>query len=1071
MPQPTNELPSAPSQTEAVLEPVILDPPAQSQPAQSEPPAVSSSPVEISEELPEVAPIEPVFIDAVLPPAPVETVVDIFEPGVVEDVVPEDGGPASNNIQNFMLMTIYNPVFRSALKLLSGLNKKMKRVMMWFVLLVQLLAFPPSWFCAFVLFIIFYLMLIPYSVYGFLFSNKPVVKSLLTFETKAEPVTPRPYLSYYIAIQLVLPVTVLWFGFDMLLWPTLCIMLSALLESAFGTVFGYASGMAVFQLENILCFIYLFFTAKLFGKLTTGFSCSRRYRIVDPDEQPGKGNRPKKASFGKVEYTMDIKDMVVTEVYSFSIDCLAISYDFFAVDLKERKICGTAFLDEAAVNTGRLTRNELKSSVQKSIEKAGYIEWDREYMAKHSVMRNTVEAIVAYNDSHDVEDVKNPLSKLNFILMGASHMRPWWTVGRVNQVICFFSMLSIGFGFIFMAIKFVAFVQTLFALAGSLLGLAGSFLGMSAALIKSVNFPPVAVAYDMNPETYPPVGSFGYRVYDDIAGRWDEDHDEWLPMKTNEVGDNKDLRIYQDIKVADPRTISRKVMGCFAPWTIPGICMPEVDGNCPLTFFLGLIHRGAGKTPTPDQAVLDSKKEYVVEILESMVPPASEDEVLDVEEALAGTSYTEARKETIRGWEDDAIEFDEAAVKTTASFGKKEKSKTPDKHGRTIHGAHEITWAGGIFGSLGRFVKTLEHVVYASIPANIKQMKPEEQNEKISNLGPGSKTANDFSSYEASFSREVQESAQFVAYDHYYQNTSYAESVPKHARTMLGGQNTLKTKFGNGSIKNLKCSGDFDTSFSNWFDNFCTICHIFMVKFQVHWTDCMDWILCEGDDNITDDHGFELTNLDFEKYGMTAKVEGPGEGLYMELEDAGFCQKHINPITGTQFGDPIRYLGKTVDIPIEYIDARMSKKLGMMKAKSMSTLATMQDAPVISEYAWRLLEFTEGIYVSEKMRKKAAKWGAPILSFSNFRKPVIKHADRLAVSEVFGFTLTQQAEFTQALLDWKGGPLVLPLGWFPDVWVRYYDEYATHEKESDYQGWGNPGFYDYFVGRLSQVTK
>jgi len=232
----------------------------------------------------------------------------------------------------------------------------------------------------------------------------------------------------------------------------------------------------------------------------------------------------------------------------------------------------------------------------------------------------------------------------------------------------------------------------------------------------------------------------------------------------------------------------------------------------------------------------------------------------------------------------------------------------------------------------------------------------------------------------------------------------------------------------------------------------------------------MDWILCEGDDNITDDHGFELTNKDFAKYGMTAKVEGPGEGLYMELEDAGFCQKHINPVTGTQFGNPISYLGKTLDIPIEYIDAKMSKKLGMMKAKSMSTLAAMQDAPVISEYAWRLLELTEGIYVSEKMRKKAAKWGVPILSFSNFRKPVIKHADRLAVSEVFGFTLTQQAEFTQALQDWRGGPLVLPLGWFPDVWAHYYDEYSTSERESDFQGWENPGFYEYFVGRLSEVA-
>ena len=904
-----------------------------------------------------------------------------------------------------------------------------------------------------------YMFLIPYSIFRFFFHDKPyVVDKKRVIRCPTVPVTPSFYLAYFVAIQLILPIGLVWFSFDLFLWPGLCIALADALSEGYGNIIGYSLGMGLFQAENVVTLLYGLMMAWIYKSIMRGFTVTRMYVIVDCDEQPEATYRPKKQSFAKVEHVMDIKDVEVYETYTYGIATLALSFDFYVVKLKTGKMCGTLFFDETAPSGGKRKGRELESYLQGQFEKAGYIDWNREYMSDNRIIQTTIEVIMAWEMEGQREEVENPLSRYNLVLFGPSTHRPWWTVGHIHKFISVIALAALIFGFVYMAYQFIKFLFAIWVFIQATATFGGSCLG---ALHNATKFP----GAEGSEIVEHPKGVFGFRVYDNIAGRYDQDTGDWVPMKTNLVGANKDLEIRLDSKNVDPRSIPRVMMGAFSPFFSPGFAMPKGDLKCWLTFWCGLIHRGAGKTPTPNQNVLDSKGAYADEILRALITPACEADIMDTEEALNQTSYTEKRKDQIREWESAAQEFDDSEGKCTAPFGKDEPKVSTGKHDRTIQGGHETLWAGGIFGSLGRFVKTMEHAIYPMIPCNIKQMKPVDQVRKILGLGPGTKTVNDFSSYEASFSREVQESAQFRAYDHYFQNTSYAEVVPKHARTMLGSRNTMKSKYGTAKISNLKCSGDFDTSFSNWFDNVVTLCHIFWVKFEVHWTDAMNWILCEGDDNITDDQGFELTNEDFAPYGLTAKVE---TGL--DLVEAGFCQRFINH-TGNLLGDPIRYFGKCQYIPIQYANAKMSKKLGMVKAKAMSTLAFTPDCPVISEHAWRVLELTQGIYVSHKMLAKAKKYNVEILSLTNFRKPVILEADRLAMSEVFGFTLEQQRIVTESLAKWNGGPFQLPVDWFPDNWVEFYDEYSTVEKESTLLGWGNDSFFDYFTGRLGEVTK
>jgi len=895
------------------------------------------------------------------------------------------------------------------------------------------------------------LALVPYTIYQFFFHEKEELKYTSRIRCEAKAVTPRIYMSVYVGIQLILPIGLIWASFDLFIWPGLCIWLTEVLTSQLGIPMSFFVGMTVFQAENVLTMLYGLMMMWIYNVIMKGFKVSREY-LIKETEQPDVGDNPKKMSHGPVKYLMDIKEAEVYEICSYGFEPLQLSFDFYAVKLKTIKFSGTLFYDEAGTHSGARQEAALTDYLQKTFEKAGYIHWNRVYMTENNIISNTIEVVTAYANSLKKEEIDNPLSHLNLIIHGPTSYRPWWTIGHVHKILTLMTILSFIGGFVFMTYQFLRFLS----LAAVFIYWVFSTLSIYALRLNDATKFPAA-----NGEM--PDGVFGFRVYDDITGRYEAG--VWTPMKTNQVGENKELEISLDPKNIDPHYIIRTRMGAFSPFFIPGFAMPKGDLKCWLTFWCGLIHRGAGKTPTPDQSLLDSKREYAEEMLQCLIAPACEADVMNEEEALRATHYTEKRKEQIRNWERNAHEFDMTRGNVTAPFGKDEPKQETGKHDRTIQGGHETLWESGVFGSLGRFVKTMEHAIYSVIPSNIKMMTPAEQTEKIRSLGPGTKTVNDFSSYEASFSTQVQESAQFAAYDYYYQNTSYAEDVPEYARKILGDLNIMKSKYGTAKIRNLKCSGAFDTSFSNWFDNVCTICHIFWKKFQVHWTDALDWILCEGDDNITDDHGLTVTNKDFEPYGLTAKVE---TGL--NLEEAGFVQRFISD-AGTLLGDPIRYLGKSQYIPIQYIDAKMSKKLGMVKAKAMSTLSMMPDCPVISEHAWRVLELTKGVHVSQKMLDKAKKYGLDILDFSNFRPPVIKYCDRLAMSYVFDFSLERQEIVTKTLAKWTGGPLQLPVAWFPENWIQFYDEYATRDKESTLLSWGNDHFFDYFTGRLSEVLK
>jgi len=557
-------------------------------------------------------------------------------------------------------------------------------------------------------------------------------------------------------------------------------------------------------------------------------------------------------------------------------------------------------------------------------------------------------------------------------------------------------------------------------------------------------------------------GVFGYRVDDAV----------FRNVTMNDIGrspwNDKALKVE---KVQAVPTADRRVMATFSPFAVSGVAMPVSDRGHAITTLAGLAHRGAGSTPKPNPKHMAVKRRIVDEICEAHFPPLNDSDLLPFEQLLSGLSYNQTRIDTIRQMHEDRPgdfyqpedrhKHGVSAHRPTGYFNKEEPYGS-FKFPRGIHAMGAELLKADVWGNMGRFIYAVQEVVY-SIPPQIKHLTPQGVAERLMALGPGSKTVSDYSSYEASFTRDVQESAQFRLYDHMASGLSQGSALMEHIRWALGKTHRAKNKFFTVTLKNLKCSGDFDTALSNWFDNVATWAAVLDIRHGIHWSDSINWFLCEGDDNITDDHGLEVNASDFANLGMKAKVES-----HLDPGEAGFCQKYVTE-AGTLVGDVILFLGKRNYLPTKYHNASRACKMSLARVTAMSILSALPNAPGISEWAWKVLELTDGVVVRASHlyeasirygqnvwknyeaghRLRGAGLAERLIAPVTFSKPQIMYEDRVAVSEVFGFSLEQQLDLTIALDRWVGGRLFLPLSWFPAAWVDFYDSYNTIDGQYD----------------------
>lgn len=814
-----------------------------------------------------------------------------------------------------------------------------------------------------------------------------------------------------------LPFIVAFFVADLIFWPLICGSVAWIVSVLFSVWYAPFVFSFLFWIENVAVGAVAYSVKVLYSMFIGSIICKKKVYLRYAD-RPGKeiqeeDRRPLDSTFGDRSYVMDLCHYDVDELYFISFPYWNVIIPVGKHNIVyDRLVSGAAIALFGANVSSNRTEKEFADSIRRLLSKCSKIDWDAETMVKHGVLEGTCKYLELLKRKTDQES-----NRVELELKGSDEPlfgKPWWMdtwLGKLFIAVLVVSILTFGPYLLYnMAHYLICALTTVFV----------SIVWVVESVVQAGHSTHSFVAESV----VQPVGMYGYRATDFV-------------MRTVSINSVDPGKMLNFTSVWGQMFTDRNIMAVFSPFAIFGVAMPVADRNDTATTMAGLIHRGAGLTPTSDPDWTRAKKQIVQEICESHFLPLNDSDLLSFDKMLEATSYTKDRKEAIHRLHANRTEdFGRLGMKNreTGMFNK-EEPMAEYKHARSIHAMGKKLLETDVWGSLGRFVHTVQHHVY-ELPPSIKKLNPKQIVDKLLTLGPGNKTVSDYSSYEASFKRGVQESAQFALYDYMAQNLSgYASRIKRHYRWVLGGTNAVKNKFFNAEIKNLKCSGDFDTALSNWFDNVATWATVFHTKHGVHWTDSINWFLAEGDDNITDDHGYEFTPEDFAKLGMKAKIS-----TQLELNEAGFCQKYVNPETKNLVGDVIAFLGKRQYLPTKYQNANLSTKLSLARATAMSTLATYPNAPGISEWAWRVLELTASVTVRQShLHEQQMKHGFTHVTLpTKFVEPEIILSDRIMVSEVFGFTLGQQEELTTALQSWAGGNLLLPVGWFPEVWRDFY---------------------------------
>lgn len=875
----------------------------------------------------------------------------------------------------------------------------------------------------------------------------------LTFEVEVdESITPYSWVRLAILMKLA-PFLLMFFFFDLGLWPHICILTGTIVGTITSNVWVLPVFIGLMALENFLVGYLVYYSKVFFNNLLGQITFRHRVTLnpVNDQREFGDDHRPIDCTFGPRHYVPAEGRYFVDEVAYLSFDYWSIHFCLGERMIAQRWASSTAIALFGSTITSHLSAKEYSNAIRRNLSKCSKIDWNAEHMIRNDTMESTclfLEYLKMKIDQKDhIKSVDIQVTSDGPLLGKPRWLNTW--VGKIYVAVCILGLIYFGLsaffsivGSIFRTIcLFWAYVVAFFHKANEIPGMFAIMREGTGPLPHHTNTTPSSENLHF-PGGFNQAwhgfgagfGVYGVRITDKIFEN----------VKINTPDPLKELEFTNFF----PEIIKdRNIMGVFSGFAIPGIAMPMIDRNDAKTTAAGLVHRGAATTPKVDPVWNKRKKEIVDELIDRHFLPYNDSDLIGFNEMIDNTSYTLDRKRQIKDWHENRDEdFARPTRHKQTGMFNKEEPYMELKQARSIQGMYRTLTESDVWGSVGRLVHTVQRDVY-DLPPSIKHLNPQGIIDKMMELGPGSKTVSDYSSYEASFKEPVKEAAQFRLYDRLTENLSgYAKRVRGQARWVLGRTVDVKNKFFNATIKHIKCSGDFDTALSNWFDNVATWLTVFDMRHGVHWTDSINWIRCEGDDNITDDRGFLFEADDFANLGMTAKISNN-----LTLSEAGFCQKYVNTSTGNLVGDVITFLGKRQYLPAKYANSKPAVKLSLSRATAMSVLSMFPNAPGISEWAHRVLELTNSVTVKAKHLvaeiDKKVHHGAQIATGQLeklFGKPLIKFEDRLMVSHVFGFTLEQQQVLTETLEAWNGGPLVLPVSWFPEVWQDFYQAYNSY---------------------------
>jgi hypothetical protein len=268
----------------------------------------------------------------------------------------------------------------------------------------------------------------------------------------------------------------------------------------------------------------------------------------------------------------------------------------------------------------------------------------------------------------------------------------------------------------------------------------------------------------------------------------------------------------------------------------------------------------------------------------------------------------------------------------------------------------------------------------------------------------------DFTSFEASFKRPIQEAVERQLYEYLTKDLpNHTEFMQLYDLAQLGKQTCSNKKFRATSKKTIRLSGEMCTSEGNGFSNL-------MINLYVNQKLGNSVVgVVEGDDGLfrVSKGGRMPTPADFAEFGFNIKLN-----LHTDLARASFCGQVFDPADKAVITDPREVLSSFGWSTGRYTRASTRKLKALLRAKAFSYGYQYQRCPIISSMARAYLRLTSGIDVQHLLDKGGFtnQYEKELLreAFSMDRDELnapVGDATRQLMAELYGVSVEMQKQY------------------------------------------------------------
>lgn len=471
-------------------------------------------------------------------------------------------------------------------------------------------------------------------------------------------------------------------------------------------------------------------------------------------------------------------------------------------------------------------------------------------------------------------------------------------------------------------------------------------------------------------------------------------------------------------KKIDNEPSYRPVVGASLGCELGGLALPHVDTTDPETTLGGLGKRLAFKPPAYNKVKLRKIKRFVQRWCKNNLTPLSPDSDTSFETWLAGTSYTNARKDALREVYRQLLEdpyYKNSHRDKGVDCFVKDETYPEYKYPRGIYSRTDTFKV-----LVGPIIKLIEHELYSTksmkydLPYFIKNVPVSERPQMLMNMYTldAFYAATDYTSFEGHFKKKIMMSIECQLYEYMIQYLPQREWFESEFLATILGVNECNFYYFILKVEATRMSGEMNTSLGNGFSNLMMMLFICEEKGIPEPPGFV-----EGDDGIFrfNDRSKVPIAKDFLELGFTIKIE-----WHTNLSTASFCgivfsEEDLNNVTSPI--DALLSFGWTTR---RYSRSNKKVYMELLRAKAFSMLYSYPGCPILRKLAEYGIRVTEGYHTRFNIQNVYQSEKAKVVMktvFQNemFSKIKIGNSTRCLIAERYGIPVDTQILFEEYL--------------------------------------------------------